>query len=183
MMPRLARIALILFLALPAYAQEPTPLEVAVLTCIAPGFIPDGDPFELIASLPERNCKRACKHAAKGCRDVVRTIDRCGVSFLKATVKTSIEICRGLGGTSRQCRVIKDIIKPDIDWWRAAGKQEKADCDADMQTYCLSRCQSAASLSFTPLPPPQPPEAPQGEAGLTMVALPGIELITISQDP
>jgi hypothetical protein len=95
---------------------------------------------------------------------VVRTIDRCGVRFLKAAAKTSIEICRGLGGTSQECRVIKDIAKPDIDWWRAAGKQERADCDADMQTLCLSRCQSAVSI-YDPIPPPQGLEAPQGDAG------------------
>jgi hypothetical protein len=57
MMPRLAGIALILFLVSPAYAQEPTPLDIAVLTCVGPGFIPDGDPFEVLAGLPMRNCQ------------------------------------------------------------------------------------------------------------------------------
>jgi hypothetical protein len=79
-------------------------------------------------------------------------------------VKTSIEICRGLGGTAQECRGIKDIAKPDIDWWRTAGKHERADCDADMQTLCLSRCQSAVSI-YDAIPPPQNPEAPQGDAG------------------
>ena len=139
MMPRLAACVLLLILPSAVHAEEPTTLEIAIRTCIAPGFIPDGDPYELIASLPAENCVRACKAKARGCRGVVRTIDRCGVRFLKAAVKTSIEICRGLGGTSQECRVIKDIAKPDIDWWRAAGKHERADCDADMQTLCLSR--------------------------------------------
>jgi hypothetical protein len=101
---------------------------------------------------------------------VVRSIDRCGVRFLRAAVKTSIEICRGLGGTGQECRVIKDIAKPDIDWWRAAGKQERADCDADMQTLCLNRCQSAVSI-YDSIPPPQGLEAPQGGARDTIVYL------------
>jgi hypothetical protein len=161
-----------LLLILPAavHAQEPTPLEIAIRTCIAPGFIPDGDPYELIASLPAENCVRACRAKARGCKDVVRTIDRCGVRFLKAAARTSIEICRGLGGTLRECRVINDIAKPDIDWWRAAGKQERADCDADMQTLCLSRCQSAVSI-YDSIPPPQGLEAPQGDAGGAIVYL------------
>jgi hypothetical protein len=164
MMPRLAACVLLLILPAAVHAQEPTTLEIAIRTCIAPGFIPDRDPYELIARLPAENCVRACKAKARGCRGVVRSIDRCGVRFLKAAVKTSIEICRGLGGTSRECRVIKDIAKPDIDWWRAAGKQERTDCDADMQTLCLSRCQSAVSI-YDSIPPPQNPEAPQGDAG------------------
>jgi hypothetical protein len=203
MMPRLAGIAVILFLASPAFAQEPTPLDIAVLTCIAPGFIPDGDPFDLIASLPEKYCIRACRASAKGCKDLVKTIDRCGVSFLKAAVKTSIEICRGLGGTAPQCGAIRGIAKPDIDWWRAQGKLEKAACDADMQALCSSRCQPAAAAasynelipaSFfensqreaggaieylqlpAPLSPIQIPESPQGGAGVTLEALPGIPI-------
>jgi hypothetical protein len=166
MMPRLAGIALILFLASTAYAQQPTPLEIAVMTCIAPGFIPDSDPFDLIASLPEKHCIRACRASAKGCKDLAKTIDRCGVSFLKAAVKTSIEICRGLGGTAPQCGAIKGIAKPDIDWWRAEGKLEKAACDADMQTLCLSRCQPAATAaSYNELIPASFSETSQGGAG------------------
>jgi hypothetical protein len=143
------------------HAEEPTTLEIAIRTCVAPGFIPDRDPYELIARLPAENCVRACKAKARGCRGVVRTIDRCGVHFLRAAVKTSIEICRGLGGTPQECRGIREIAKPDIDWWRAAGKQERADCDADMQTLCLSRCPSPVSIDDS-IPPPQGPEAPQG---------------------
>jgi hypothetical protein len=140
MMSRFAGVALILFLASTAYAQEPTPLEITYQVCIAPGFIPDGDPYELLASLPEKNCIRACKAAAKGCRDVVKTIDKCGVSFLKAAAKTGTEICRGLGGTTRECRGVRDIIKPDIDWWKAQGKIEKEFCNIERDTMCLSRC-------------------------------------------
>jgi hypothetical protein len=187
MMPRLAACVLLLILPSAVHAQEPTPLEIAMLTCIAPGFTPDGDLYDLIASLPAKNCVRACKAQAKGCRDVVRTIDRCGVSFLKAAAKTGIAICRGRGGTSQECRVIKDIVKPDIDWWRAAGRQERADCNADMQTFCLSRCQSAVSI-YDSIPPPQGQggvtivsgpldlEPPQGGAELTAVTLPGIPI-------
>jgi hypothetical protein len=106
---------------------------------------------------------------------VVRSIDRCGVSFLKAAAKTGIEICRGLGGTSQECREIKDIVKPDIDWWRAAGKQERADCNADMQTLCLSRCQSVVSLYDSLLPSQlRPTEVREGggiEGGVTLEAI------------
>jgi hypothetical protein len=199
MMPRLAACVLLLILPSAVHAQEPTPLEIAMLTCIAPGFTPDGDLYDLIASLPAKNCVRACKAQAKGCRDVVRTIDRCGVSFLKAAAKTGIAICRGRGGTSQECRVIKDIVKPDIDWWRAAGRQERADCKADMQTFCLSRCPSAVSL-YDSIPPPQgqggvtivsgpvattPPELepPQSGAHFEVVTLPGIERTLIPLVP
>jgi hypothetical protein len=180
MMPRLAACVLLLILPSAVHAQEPAPLEIAIRTCIAPGFIPDGDPYELIASLPAENCVRACKAKARGCRGVVRTIDRCGVRFLRATVKTNIEICRGLGGTSQQCRVIKDIAKPDIDWWRAAGKHERADCDADMQTLCLNRCQSAVS-TYDSIPPSQGLEAPQGDAG--GVILHAVDFTDLSPTP
>jgi hypothetical protein len=183
MMPRLAGIALILFLVSPAYAQQPTPLEIAVMTCIAPGFIPDSDPFDLFASLPEKHCIRACRASAKGCKDLVKTIDRCGVSFLKAAVKTSIEICRGLGGTLRECRAIRDIAKPDIDWWRVEGKLEKAACDTDVQTLCLSRCQSTAPVPFTDLILPPLPVLPgigDGGAGdlIMYLEFPNPPLIT-----
>ncbi len=140
MMPRLAGVALILCFASPAYAQELTPLDIAFQVCIAPGFIPDGDPYELVASLPENYCIKACKAAAKGCKAVVKTIDKCGVSFLKASVKTGTAICQGLGGTSRECRAVKDIIAPDIDWWKAQGKIEQAFCDVERDALCLSRC-------------------------------------------
>jgi len=179
MMPRLAACVLLLILPSAVHAQEPTPLEIAIRTCIAPGFIPDGDPYELIASLPVENCVRACEAKATGCRGVVRTIDRCGVRFLQAAVKTSIEICRGLGGTSQECRVIKDIAKPDISWWRAAGKQERADCDADMQTLCLSRCQSAVSI-YDSISPPQGLEAPQGDAGGAISAIEYVQFTDLS---
>ena len=169
---RLTACALLLLLPSVVHAQDPTPLEITIATCIGPGFVPDGDPFELIASLPARNCVRACKAAAKGCMDVVKAIDKCGVSFLDAAAKTGVEICRGLGGTSQECRAVTDAIKPDIDWWKAQGKLEQADCDADMQTFCLSRCQSAAVISVpTWTLPPTPTQPPQGGSG-TIISVP-----------
>jgi hypothetical protein len=100
MMLRLTACALLLLLPSAVHAQEPTPLDITILNCIAPGFIPTGDPFAVIASLPAKNCVRACKAAARGCKDVVRTIDRCGTSFLKASAKVGVEICRGWGYTA-----------------------------------------------------------------------------------
>jgi hypothetical protein len=198
MMPRLAACVLLLILPSAVHAQEQTPLEIAILTCIAPGFIPDGDPYEAIARLPEKDCIRVCTTAARGCKAVVRTIDRCGVSFLRTAAKTGFQICRGFarvrpdGLPGIDCRVVRDRLKPDIEWWKAEGKIEKANCEVERDELCLSRCQSAASI-YDSIPPPQgqgsvaivsgpvsltPPELdpPQGGAGLTAVTLPGIRM-------
>jgi hypothetical protein len=138
---KVAVIALLLALVSPAFAQEPTPIDITILTCVGPGFIPDGDPFEVLDSLPEKYCVKACKAAARGCKAVVRAIDKCGVSFLKSSAKVSVEICRGWGYTTQECRVIKNEYKSDIDWWKAQGKIERAACDSDTQIFCLSRCE------------------------------------------
>ena len=124
-----------------AFGEDPSPLDIVVLTCVGPGFIPDGDPFEILESLPAKNCVRACKAAAKGCKDVVKSIDKCGVGFLRASAKVAIEVCRGQGYSAQACRVINDEIKSDIAWWRSEGKIERDACDTDTQNLCLSRCQ------------------------------------------
>jgi hypothetical protein len=144
---------LLLLLPSAVHAQDPTPLELATATCIAPGFSSNAELFDLIASLPERNCIRACKAVAKGCKDVVKTVDQCGVKFLQAAIKVGVEVCLGLGNSPLQCAGVTTLIKPDIDWWKAQGKLEKAACDADSQTLCLSRCDAEASASLIPLPP------------------------------
>lgn len=142
MMLKVAAAALLLALVSPAaFAQEPTPIDIAILTCVGPGYIPDFDPFEVLEGLPGKNCVKACKAAAQGCKAVAKAIDKCGVSFLKASEKVGIEICRGWGYTTQECRVIKDEIKGDIGWWRAQGKIEVAVCDSDAQFFCLSRCE------------------------------------------
>jgi len=141
MLLKIAGVALVLALASPAFAQEPTPIDVAILTCVGPGFIPDGDPFEILDDLDPRYCTRACKAAAQGCKAVVRAIDRCGVGFLKSSAKVSIEICRGWGYTAQECRGINAEAKGDIDWWRAQGRIEQDACDSDAQILCFSRCQ------------------------------------------
>ncbi len=151
MIRRLAACALLLLLPSAVQAQEPTPLELATATCIAPGYSSDAELFDLIASLPERNCIRACKAVAKGCKDVVKTVDQCGVKFLQAAIKVGVEVCRGLGYSPLQCAGgVTTLIKPDIDAWKAQGKLEKAACDADSQTLCLSRCGAEASASLAP---------------------------------
>jgi hypothetical protein len=172
---------LALLLPLTAHAQEPTPLDIATLTCVGPGFIPDGDPFEALTDLPMRNCQRACKAAAQGCKAVSKAIDKCGVSLLKASAKTGNEICRGHGGMMRECRGVQISIKPDIDWWKAEGKREREECDADMQTFCMSRCQAPAR--GTAMPSTQGSKAPQGGVEVTTVTRPGTERIVIPQDP
>jgi hypothetical protein len=141
MLCKLAGVALILTLASPAFAQEPTPIDITILTCVGPGFVPDGDPFEILDDLDPRYCTRACKAAEKGCKAVSKAVDRCGVNFLKASAKVGVEICRGWGFTAQECRGIRDEFKADIDWWKAQGKFEQGECTRDTQTFCLSRCQ------------------------------------------
>lgn len=202
----LLRITLVVGLVLAsvtaAHADEPTLLDRTISTCVGPEFNPALDLNGMIAGITGESCVRACRAAERGCKAVVRAVDRCGVSFLRAAAKTRIEVCRGLGGTSRECRVFKDIVKPDIAWWKAAGKEERADCEAHTQTLCLSRCESAmvaiysdlipAGVPFppqgeaggaieylvigTPLILPALPAPPQGEAGVTLTILPGTRL-------
>lgn len=181
---RIACLSLLIFPA-PLLAQESALVEMAIRSCVAQGFIPDEDRYELIASLPEESCVRACKAEARACRGVVNTTDRCGVNLLKATARTAVEICLGLGGTQDDCRVIRRDIQPDIDWWRSAGRQERRDCDADVRSSCLSRCQSAPSGAATPsAPAPEPPVAnPGGSSGsLEMIGRSGAGL-EMSQFP
>jgi hypothetical protein len=159
---KIAIVALLMALVSPAFAQEPTPIDIAILTCVGTGFIPDGDPFEVLESLPGKNCVRACKAAARGCKAVVRAVDKCGVGFLKSSERVGVEICRGWGYTTQECRVIRDEFKADINWWKVQGKIERAACDSDMQTFCLSRCQSAPAAGATYTPPTQDNEAQLG---------------------
>ena len=140
MMARLLTITALLLFISPAHAQEPTPIGIAILTCVGPGYLPPGDPFEVLDTLDERYCARVCKAAVKGCKDVVKAVDKCGVNFLKSSAKVGVEICRGWGFTSSDCRIIKDEFKADIDWWKAEGKIEQAVCDADARARCFSRC-------------------------------------------
>jgi hypothetical protein len=141
MLFRLAGIALVLTFALPALAQEPTPIDIAILSCVGPGFIPDGDPFAVLDDLDPRYCKRACKAAEQGCKLVAKAIDKCGASFLKASAKVGVQVCRGWGFSARECRGIKDEAKGDINWWKAQGKIEQSACASETQIFCLSRCQ------------------------------------------
>jgi len=166
MMLRIAACALLVILPSAVYAEDPTPLDIATLVCVGPGYMPAGDPYEVIAGLPEKNCMRACKAAAQGCKAVVKAIDRCGVSFLKAAAKTGMEVCRGHGGDSQQCRGGMGMAKSDMDSWRAQGKLEQAACDSDAETFCMSRCQSEAMGPSTPLQ--QNPENPQMLGGVVM---------------
>ncbi|MBW2494830.1 MAG: hypothetical protein JRE43_08760 [Deltaproteobacteria bacterium] len=158
---------LALALVAPAFAQEPSPLEVAALTCIGPGYIPDGDPFEILDSLDERSCTKACKASAAGCRAVVKAIDQCGVNFLKASAKIGIHVCRGSGYTAAQCRGINDEVRADIDWWKAQGRIERAACDSDAETLCLSRCRSRVGVNYEDLVPAPMPEEPGEQSGAT----------------
>jgi len=164
MLLRAAAAVLVLTLVAPVSAQEPTPLDVAILTCVGPGFIPDGDPFEVLDSLDERYCKRVCKAATMGCKAVVKAIDKCGVAFLKSSAKISIEVCRGWGYTAQECRGINAEAKADIDWWKAQGRIERDECDREEETLCLGRCGSVASLYDSLIPAPVP-ERPRPEAG------------------
>jgi hypothetical protein len=141
MLFRFAAVALVLALASPAFAQEPTPIDITILTCVGPGFVPDGDPFEVLDGLDPKFCVRACKAAERGCKLVAKAIDKCGVNFLKSSAKVGVQVCRGWGFSARECRGVKDEAKADIDWWKAQGKIEQAACKSETETFCLSRCQ------------------------------------------
>jgi hypothetical protein len=167
MLIKAAIVALTLALVTPAFAQEPTPIDVAILTCIGPGFIPDGDPFEVLDDLEERYCKRACKASAMGCKSVVKAIDKCGVSFLKSSAKVGVQVCRGWGYTAAECRGIHAEAKADIDWWKAQGRIERDECDREVETLCLVRCQLQAGVNYQDLVPAPIPESPEGQAGAT----------------
>jgi len=78
MLLKAAAAALVLAFATPAFAQEPTPIDVATLTCVGPGYTPDGDPFEVLDTLDERSCTKVCKTSAVGCKAVAKAIDKCG---------------------------------------------------------------------------------------------------------
>ena len=158
-------VALVLACVTNASADEPTLLDLTIATCVGPEFNPSLDLNGMIAGLTGENCVRACRTAERGCKAVVRAVDKCGVSFLRAAAKTRIEVCRGLGGTSRECRVIKDDVKLDIAWWKVAGKVEQADCDADTQTLCMNRCQPLTRRG-SPIPITPPEE--EGEAGASL---------------
>ena len=164
-------VALVLGSVTAAFADEPTLLDRTILTCVGPEFNPGLDLNGMIAGLSGEACVRACRTAERGCKAVVRAVDKCGVSFLRAAAKTRIEVCRGLGGTSQECRGFRDTVRPDIAWWKAAGKVERADCEADTQTLCLSRCESAATGVYNDLMPLPPPEPPQGLVGGAIVYL------------
>jgi hypothetical protein len=153
MLMKAATATLALAFVTPAFAQEPTPIDVAILTCIGPGYTPEGDPFEVLDSLGERSCKRVCKASAMGCKAVVKAIDKCGVSFLKTSEKVGIQICRGWGYTAAECRGIHAEAKADIDWWKAQGRIERDECDREAETLCLSRCQSPVGVNYEDLVP------------------------------
>jgi hypothetical protein len=165
MLLKAAGIAFVLALALPVFAQEPTPIDLAILTCVGPGFVPDGDPYEILDTLDQRSCRRVCKASVKGCKAVVKAIDKCGVSFLRASAKTGTLICRGWGYTASECRGINDEAKVDVDWWKAQGRIERDDCDREADSDCFSRCQSAEVSLYEGLVPSPSPEIRPGEPG------------------
>ena len=136
----LVLLAALTFVASPSHSQEPTALEITAAICIGPGFIPDGDPFEIFALAPEKSCIKACKAIVKGCKAVVKAYDKCGKSFLKASAKAAGTLCTGLGGSKDECRPIKDNAKADIASWLDQGRIEKSDCVFDGNVLCFNRC-------------------------------------------
>jgi hypothetical protein len=171
MLFKFATAALTLALVTPAFAQEPNPIDIAILTCIGPGYTPEGDPFEVLDSLGERSCKRVCKASAMGCKAVVKAIDKCGVSFLKTSERVGIQICRGWGYTAAECRGIHAEAKADIDWWKAQGRIERDECDREVETLCMSRCQSPVGVNYVDLVPVGTFENSPEQAGGAIVYL------------
>ncbi len=163
-------VALVLHCAMNASADEPTLLDLTISTCVGSGFNTAPVPYDVIAGLPEESCVRACRAAGRGCKLVVRAIDKCGVNFLRAAAKTEMEVCRGLGGTAQECRGVRDDAKTDIAWWKAAGKVEQADCDADTRALCMNRCHPLALSGPTPIRVPGP-LTPQGGGASASLSL------------
>ncbi len=136
----IAACAAVVGFAWTAHGQEIPLLEITSLVCIGPGYEPDEDPFEILESIPPKSCERACKAAIKGCKAVVKSMDKCGVAYLKATAKVAMEVCRGLGLTKQQCKLVKEEVDLDIEAWLAEGKDEMANCDVEGDLLCTSRC-------------------------------------------
>jgi hypothetical protein len=175
MLLKAAVAALVLAVVTPAFAQAPTPIDLAVMTCVAPGFSPDGDRFAALTSLPKERCERACEATAVGCRAVAKSVDRCGASFLRALAKVSMQACRGRGFPARLCREIKAEADADIDWWKAQGLIERDACNSEVEALCLSRCQSGQDLYGSLVPAGTIRigncEVPQGQTGDAFVYL------------
>jgi hypothetical protein len=150
-----------------SFADGPTLLDRTMATCVGPGFGATHDRYALITDLPEESCLRACDAALHGCKASVRGIDQCGVSLLRAEAKMAVEICLGLGGAPGECRAIRNSFRPQIEWWKDAGKVEQADCDADVQASCFSQC--------VPVPPRagpiQVPSSTEGGVGSVTVRI------------
>jgi len=175
MLLKAAVAALVLAVVTPAFAQAPTPIDLAVMTCVAPGFSPEGDRFAALAGLPKERCERACEATAVGCRAVAKSVDRCGASFLRASAKVSMQACRGRGFPARMCREIKGEAEADIDWWKAQGLIERDACNSEVEAVCLSRCQSGPDLygSLVPAGPIRIDNSgvPRGQTGDALVFL------------
>jgi len=154
-----ALVALIFASSTAAPADEPTrlvrttstPLDRAMLTCVGPEFGSARISYDQVAGLPKENCVRACNAAARGCRAVVRAVDRCGVSLLKAEAKVTLELCRGYGGSVQDCSRVRADARLNMEWWKNAGREEQATCDEDTQASCMSRCQPTRSAISPPL--------------------------------
>ena len=130
-----------LALAFPAQAQQETPLEVAVLRCVGPG-IPDPDAAwnqdaAILRTLPTRDCQKVCKLQKKGCVNVEKAIDKCGVAYLKSTYTTGKAACIGLGGNRQQCNALRNDLKRDTAIWLALS--DVPVCTAN-NNRCLREC-------------------------------------------
>jgi hypothetical protein len=174
-----AVVALVFATSTAAPADEParlvratsTPLDRAILTCVGPEFDSARVSYDQLAGLPMENCVRACKAAAQGCRAVVRAVDRCGVSMLKAEAKVALELCRGYGGSAQDCSRVRTDARLSMDWWKNAGREEQATCDEDTQVSCMSRCQPTRRVNVPPVlvnPIVRPGVAPESGSSLTL---------------
>jgi len=154
-----AVVALVFASSTAAPADEPTrlvrttrtPLDRAILTCVGPEFDSARISYDQVAGLPMESCVRACNAAARGCRAVVRAVDRCGVSLLKAEARVTLELCRGYGGSAQDCSRVRADARLNMEWWKNAGREEQAACDEDTQASCMSRCQPTRSAINPPV--------------------------------
>jgi len=71
---------------------------------------------------------------------------------------------------------VRDRVKPEIEWWRAAGREEREACDTDAETLCLARCQPAAEV----IAPPQASAETRSAIGVRSTLVIGPPLATES---
>ena len=149
-MPQLAPLVLSGALALatmvPAPAEGQTVQELiddAVLrtidACVGPGDLADvglAEALARLATIPGRDCRKACRSIVKPCLAVLKIQDRCGKLFLKGVFGVAHAVC----GRDRSCMSgSKYITDEAYRRYMALAVAARATCSEDAQT-CADVC-------------------------------------------